>query len=495
VRDPGAKPFLFVIALAGLAPWGRCAADEFDAVRAQVRRTLVRDALPSMAVAVAGGGEVLWEEGFGWADREGRVPATEHTLYPLASISKPITATALMVLRARGALDLDRPVNDSLGEARIRARVGDAAGATVRRVANHTSGLPNLYQTFYADEPDRPPAMDETIRRYGYLLSPPGERFHYSNLGYGLLGHVISRTSGMDYADFVRREVFLPLGMTRASVGIGPGLEPHRAILYGTDGRPLPAYETAHPAAADVWCSAHDLLRFGLFHLKAPPEDQRRILDDGAIDEMQRPTASMGRDRYGIGWVLGAGRDGSPAVRHGGGMAGAQAQLVLVPARKVAVVVLVNADDRRAVDELTQAILAVLLPEEPGARRPGPAPRGGASDAPPPDVSKLSGTWRGRVHTHRGLLSLVVRVKDPQDIHVRLGEQLETLLNEARCEDGVLTGVMQGDVGTPDASRRPYHLHLELRRRGEALCGSAAVISLPTSRGGAMEYWVDLRRE
>src|SRR5262249_17012844 len=51
-----------------------------------------------------------------------------------------------------------------------------------------------------------------------------------------------------------------------------------------------------------------------------------------------------------------------------------------------------------------------------------------------------------------------------------------------------------GDVGTPDASRRPYHLHLELRRRGEALCGSAAVISLPTSRGGAMEYWVDLRR-
>src|SRR5262249_35423352 len=102
VRNPGAKPFLFVIALAGLAPWGRCAADEFDAVRAQVRRTLVRDALPSMAVAVAAGGEVLWEEGFGWADREGRVPATEHTLYPLASISKPITATALMVLRARG---------------------------------------------------------------------------------------------------------------------------------------------------------------------------------------------------------------------------------------------------------------------------------------------------------------------------------------------------------------------------------------------------------
>src|SRR5215831_20412103 len=131
-----------MLAIIGMAQGVRGPAGEFDAVRERIRRTLVRDSLPSIAVAVSRDGKVLWEEGFGWADREGRVPATEHTLYPLASISKPITATALMVLRARGALDLDRPVNDYLGEARIRARVGDAAGATVRRVANHTSGLP-----------------------------------------------------------------------------------------------------------------------------------------------------------------------------------------------------------------------------------------------------------------------------------------------------------------------------------------------------------------
>jgi CubicO group peptidase (beta-lactamase class C family) len=448
-----------------------------------------------MAVAVARGGKILWEEGFGWADREGRVPATEHTMYPLASISKPITATALMVLRARGVLDLDRPVNDYLGERRLRARVGDAAAATVRRVANHTSGLPNLYQTFYADEPDRPPTMEETILRYGYLLSPPGERFHYSNLGYGVIGHVIARTSGLDYADFVRREVFLPLGMTRASVGIAPELEPHRAILYGTDGRRLPIYESAHPAASDVWCSAHDLLRFGLFHLKLPSDDQRRILDDSAIDEMQRPTASMGKDRYAIGWVLSTEPDGSTTVRHGGGMAGAQAQLVLLPAAKLAIVVLVNADERRAVDELTQAILADLRPKKPGAQSPGPALRAAASDAPSPDMSSLMGTWKGRVHTYCGLLSLMIRVKDPEDIHVRLGEQPEVVLNDAKYEGGILTGVMQGDVGTPDARRRPYRLHLELTRRGGALCGSAAVISLPTSRGGAMEYWTELKRE
>jgi CubicO group peptidase (beta-lactamase class C family) len=464
-------------------------AAEFDAVRAQVRQTLVRDSLPSMAVAVSRGDEILWEEGFGWADRENRIPATEHLAYPLASISKPITATALMVLRGRGALDLDRPLNDYLGDAQLRARVGDVRGATVRRVANHTAGLPNLYQTFYADEPDRPPAMAETIRRYGQLMTPPGERFHYSNLGYGLLGHVVARVAGTDYADFLRREVFLPLGMTHAAVGRGPG--PSRAVLYGTDGKPLPPYETSHPGAADVWCSAHDLIRFGLFHLKARLPDQKPILSDEAIDEMQRPTASMGRDSYGIGWVIGPGRKGYATVRHGGGMAGAQVQLTLVPSVRMAVVVLVNADNRRAVDEVTQAILDEVLPGKPD----DPRPASGAAAARPADFSKLAGTWAGRVETHQGELPLVLRVRESGDVRAQLGGQPETVVTEAKSAGDVLTGVMAGDVGTADAGRRPYRLHLDLKLRAGSLCGAVVVISLPTSRGGSMAYWTALKKE
>ncbi len=103
-------------------------------------------------MAVAHEGEIIWEEGFGWADRENRTPASEHTLYSLASISKPITATGLMLLVERGKVDLDKPIDDYLGEAKLRARVGDASEATVRRVANHTSGLPLHYQFFYEDE-------------------------------------------------------------------------------------------------------------------------------------------------------------------------------------------------------------------------------------------------------------------------------------------------------------------------------------------------------
>src|SRR3954451_24477279 len=95
----------------------------FSTVRDLIRARLVEQVVPSLAVAVAQDGEIVWEEGFGWADRENRVPATEHTMYSLASISKPITATGLMVLKEQGKIELDQPINDYLGEAKLNARV------------------------------------------------------------------------------------------------------------------------------------------------------------------------------------------------------------------------------------------------------------------------------------------------------------------------------------------------------------------------------------
>src|SRR5438045_1837670 len=119
----------------------RLHADQFDSVRDSIRRQLVETQAPSIAVAVAKDGRIIWEQGFGWADREKRIAAGEHTMYSLASISKPITATGLMTLVQAGKIDLDRPVNEYLGNAKVRGRAGDAAQATVRRIANHSSGL------------------------------------------------------------------------------------------------------------------------------------------------------------------------------------------------------------------------------------------------------------------------------------------------------------------------------------------------------------------
>jgi len=150
-------------------------ADQFDEIRDFIRTHLTADQVPSISVAVARDGRIVWEEGFGWADREKSVAANEHTMYSLASITKPFTATGLMTLVEQKRIDLDRPINQYLGNAKLRARVGNADDATVRRVANHTSGLPFHYQFFYEDEPYRPPSMDETILRYGNLVTIPGK--------------------------------------------------------------------------------------------------------------------------------------------------------------------------------------------------------------------------------------------------------------------------------------------------------------------------------
>ncbi len=143
------------------------------------------------------------EESFGWADRDKRIPATPNTMYSLASISKTMTGTALMTLAQAGKVDLDRPINDYLKDARIRARIGDLNDVTVRRVANHSSGLPEHYQFFYENEPWDPPPPAETIRRvFGWLMSPPGEKFEYSEPGVRHSSHLIEEVSGESYPNY-----------------------------------------------------------------------------------------------------------------------------------------------------------------------------------------------------------------------------------------------------------------------------------------------------
>ena len=468
------------------------ASDQFDSVRSLIKKRIVDEQIPSVAIAVARDGKILWEEGFGWADRENRIPATEHTMYSLASVSKPLTATGLMVLAERGKIELDRPINDYLGEAKLKTRIGDPAKLTVRRVANHSAGLPLHYQFFYQDEPHRTPSMDETILRYGNVVTPPGEAFEYSNLGYGLLDYLISRISTKSYADFMREEVFLPLGMTHTSVNIGPGLEKHCAVRYGDDRLPIPFYDFDHRGASAIYGSAHDLVKFGMFHLKAHLPDQKAILNDAAIETMQEPTINIGKESgYGIGWGIFKRKSGHKVVWHTGGMGGVATALRLIPSEKIAIVALTNSSST-VVFQVTEAITAILLGESPGASPQVNKPSDSPQFKPP---AQLVGLWEGIVHTHVQDLPFVLRIDESGDIHARLGDQLWTVVNQPVFTNETLTGQMSGDIGAEDANRRPYSLHLKLKLRGNTLNGTVAALSLPGKRvGNALSNWAELKR-
>jgi hypothetical protein len=384
--------------------------------------------------------------------------------------------TAIMVLVEQGKIDLDRPINDYLGAAKLTARVGDARDATVRRVASHTAGVPVHSQFFFADEPYPLPTMDETILRYGNLIALPDERSIYSNLGYGLLGYSVERVSGQPFADFMRNEVFLKLGMTHTSVDIGPGLAPYQAIRYEVDGKPIPFYRIPTPGSGDVYSSAHDLALFGMFHLKSRLPGQARIISDAGIDALAKFPGLI--SKYG-------------------GMPGVATVLQVVPSADLVVVVLANNSwygperNRIKVDEIANGIQQALAP---GSFTAG-LPRVDKRAVP---VSDLAGTWRGAVHTHVAEVPLTLQVLASGEVRARLGDQPMTILDDPSFENGWLEGTTIGDIGTPDANRNwPYRLKFLLKQRQGVLEGGLEVNSelMHPPRGEAMTYWVHLRKD
>ncbi len=334
------------------------------------------------------------------------------------------------------------------------------------------------------------------ILRYGNLVFPPGERFHYSNLDYGILGYLVSRVSGKNYADFMREEIFLPLGMNHTCVLVCRGLERYRAVRYYLDGSRLPDYTTSTPAAADIYASIHDLVRFGMFHLKAHLADQKKLLSDEAIDEMQGATIPMGgSNSYGIGWIVSRDAKRRQRVSHGGAGAGVDTQLTLVPDEKLAVAVLVNTFvDSHLAGEIADAILNLLLGDKQ-QDRPAPNVNNQAASLKESGLpGKLLGAWTGFVHTYKHDLPVTLWFKDQGEVQAQLGEQLKMLINDGRLEKGTFTGRMTGDIGTPDANRRAYYLDWNVTLRGEALNGVLNVVGRETSRGVGLGYWVELRR-
>lgn len=471
---PHPRPLLaLAAALLLLAPpiaaQARPGGDRFDGIRASIRRFLDSANAPSLAVAVAKDGKIVWEEAFGWANRETLTPATVHTMYSLASISKPITATGLMVLVERGKVDLAQPANRYLGVGRITGRAGDAAGATVERVLSHTAGLPLHYQFFYEGSGYGPPTMDETIARYANLVFAPGALYQYSNLGYGIIDYIVERVSGERYRDFMRNEVFLPLGLTRTSIDIGPGLEAYAAERYDSRQRPIPFYTFDHNGGSAVYSSAHDLIRFGMFYLKNRLPEQRRILTDQTIDRMHQPVPPA---PYGLGWIIEENDNGYRRVAHSGGMPGVATLLWLYPTENLAVTMLVNSSNRP--EPIAQELVGTLLPRYADSARARRARATAPRREPFRPSAELLGEWRGTVHTWQDTLPLALTVREDGLVTARLGSQLPAVLDDAVFQSGRLVGRMWGRIPTADAGRHFHVVQLDLRLVGGELKGMAS---------------------
>jgi len=464
----------------------------FYKVRENMIKMVQNGETPSLSVAVAKDGKIIWEESFGLADRKKKTPATPHTMYSIASTSKPITATGLMILVERGLIKLNESVNTYIAPAQLTAYEGNASDATVKHLLNHTAGLPLHYSYFYEDESYRKPDMAESIKRYGIMVHPPGETFEYSNFGFGILDYIVEKVSGQTFPDFMKNEVFQPLGMTHSSVNIGPGLEEYAATRYEQDNSPIPFYDVDHAGASSVYSSAHDLLKFGMFHLKDRLPDQKLILDNDAVDEMPNEKDKEAvnwtketKSGYTLGWMVNNNNNGYATVSHGGGMPGVVSSFNLVPSENIVIVILSNSLNFRVFgffDEISSAMLPKYkknLEKNRERKQPEPEPE----SANP--LSELHGRWEGTVRTYDGEMPIIMEFQDDGDVHVLMNQSggsnemliLETLLNNVEYKDNNLTGQFYGTIATNDAKRHPHNVLVNMKLKGKRLVGYASAYS------------------
>jgi CubicO group peptidase (beta-lactamase class C family) len=476
---------------------------DFSSVRSLIRTNMAEESVPGLAIVVARRDSILWEEGFGWANQEARVPATPHTPFYLASVTKTIAATAVMLLAERKLLDLDRPANAYLRTAKLSSPAWDPRDATIRRLATHTSGLASFDLSCADDRPNcRFPAHDALIREYGTLIWRPGERFDYSNLGYLILGDVVAQVSGRELGTFLREEIFLPLGMAESSLGLDASEMARAAVRYSRKRGPLPTPQHGLSAASSAYASAHDLALFGMMHAHTGGGGRPAVLSDAAIDTMQRSlVAAGGNSKYGLGWWVEEDRFGYRSLLAQGGTDAASAWLRVIPSEGIVVVVLANKGVGFPSRVVNAAIAAILPPyAERLAAQQSQTSQSATPVSPPtraarPVDSTFMGSWRGMVRADGRVQPMTVTVTDSGTATATLGPSTERRRGRARSSEGTLRLELPGDRVTADTTDN-RRLELSLRLRNGVLEGAmTSRPSIASGLEGRVTHWVALRRQ
>lgn len=448
IAQPDAAPHASVATFAGET--FPALADSFD--------------VPGAVLAIVRGDRAFALAGYGFADVEaGRAVDPERTLFRVGSLSKLVTATAVLQLWEQGRLDLHADVNRYLR----RVRVPEAFGApvTVHDLLTHTAGFDE--QIFAAGARDAAPDLAAYLAAtLPARVYPPGLLHSYSNHGYGLLGVLVEDVSGLPFDEYVDAHVFEPLGMTRSTFRQPPPDSLRDALATGYvragDGyRPLPFDYIAFAPAGSFTTTAADMARFMAFHLTGRPAG---ILADSTLRLMHGPRWRAHPAMAGMGYgFFRLGLGVHPGLRHRGGWPGWVAQVMLIPDVELGLFVAVNTDDNGFVDALLERfagdVLGGPLPT-PGSAPPGLADR----------IDGLVGTYRLSRHAHRTLGKIAVLMGQPMpDLRVEaLGDMALVLAGTGRRLYEVEPYVFAEPGHAPqrfyfetDASGRAVRLHAE----------------------------------
>jgi len=333
--------------------------------RAQIEKAassfMAANSVPGISVAVVQDGELVWSAGFGMADLENFVPATPSTLFRLGSISKPITATAILQLSERGKLDLDAEVQKY-----CPAFPKKEWPITTRELLGHLGGIRHYNPDGMGDIPDDSAkhfaSMEESLQIFASdpLVAKPGTKFHYSTYGYTVLGCVLEGAASEKYVDYVKEKVFEPAGMAETQADNFFAVVQHRTRWYHKDKSGVVQNAGVLDSSYKIpggglISSADDMARFEIAIMT------NKLLKPTTRDLMWTPqkAADGSQNGYALGWGTQK-KYGLALVEHTGGQQGTSTSIILVPERRAGIVVLANMDNIDSA-ALSTEILKIVL--------------------------------------------------------------------------------------------------------------------------------------
>jgi CubicO group peptidase (beta-lactamase class C family) len=324
-----------------------------------------------LSIALVDDQQVVWEQGFGYADKQANIKATPDTVYHLGSIAKVFTATAAMQLAEQGKLNIDQPLRKYLPEFSIKSRVGDINKITPRNIMTHHSGLPCNWVLGMSERHPGPFTGIVTAVKDEYMAYPPDYVFAYSNLGVTLLGASIEKLGGECYASYMNSHLLQPLGMTHSE--FAPRI-PGKSYNKNKEVEAIPLRDLP---SGGLISSASDMTHFMQMVFADGKYDGRQIVKPESLREMfkvQNANVAMDFDfKMGLGWML-SGVDvprAGTVASHGGTTLNFHTVMVVLPERKLGVVVLSNSVTAQSmVGKIAAETLKLALEAKSGITQP-----------------------------------------------------------------------------------------------------------------------------
>lgn len=344
-----------------------------------IRKEMKKNDITGLSIALVDGQHVVWTQGFGYADKTNKVPATPETVYRVGSISKLFTATAVMQLAEEGKIDIDQPLRTYLPEFSVKTRFPDAGPITPRSIMTHHSGLPSDFIKGMWSKNAEPFTTVVDHIKDEYAAYPPNFIFSYSNLGMTILGHTVEKVSGRDFVSYMDDVLLRPMIMARSSFAPEPDLKPFLSKGY-RDGKETEEAKLRDLPAGALQSNVIDLSKFMEMIFAKGRSGEHQILQPETLAEMLRvQNSDVPLDltfRTGLGWALsGLGnidiKNAGPVAHHSGATLLFRSQLIILPEHKLGVVVLANSfTSGNTVSNVAIEALKLALEAKTGIKQP-----------------------------------------------------------------------------------------------------------------------------